>query len=175
MSDERVIIFVDGSNLYHGLQNEFGASRLDMAKFVARLCGERRLIRTYYYNAPVNQSDNADAYQAQQRFFDRLREIPYFEVKLGRLEKRPGGVLVEKSVDIMMAVDMLQLAHRNVYDTAIVVSGDGDFSYVVHLVKDLGKHVENAYVQSGQSRVLRDTCDRFIPLTREFLRDVFLS
>jgi len=149
-----VMIFIDGSNLYHCLKQELGAVRIDMGKLVTKLCSDRRLIRTYYYNAPINQGGDPEAYQSQQRFFERLRRIPYFEVKLGRLEKRPDGDLVEKGVDIMMAVDMLQLAHRNVYDTAILVTGDGDFDYVVRLVKDLGKHVENAFVQSGHSRAL---------------------
>jgi len=141
---------------------------------VEKLRAGRRLIRTYYYNAPVNQPDNPTQYQDQQKFFARLADIPYFEVKLGRLEKRPGG-LVEKGVDLTMAVDMLRAAYGDNYDTAILITGDGDFAYVVQTVKDRGKHVENAFVRAGCSKALRNACDAFVPLDQEFLRDIFFS
>jgi len=56
---------------------------------------------------------------------------------------RAGGVRVKKGVDIAMAVEMLSLAQRNVYDTAVLVTGDGDFAYAVQAVEECGKHVEN--------------------------------
>jgi len=172
-NEERIIIFIDGSNFYHCMKVEMGTAKLDFEALIRKLCGDRRLIRTYYYNAPADQETAPQDYEAQQKFFARLKRIPYFEIKLGRLEKRPTG-LVEKGVDLTIAVDMLQLAYRNVYDTAILVSGDGDFSYVVQALKDLGKHVENAFLRTGHSRQLRDVSDRFIEIDREFLKDVFL-
>ena len=81
---------------------------------------------------------------------------------------------MEKGVDIRIAVDMLQFAQRGVYDTAILVTGDGDFAYAVKAVKDLGKDVESACTRRGQARVLRGACDRFVDLDEGFLRDVFL-
>lgn len=171
---ERVAIFIDGSNFYHQLKDELGTARVDMGKLVHKLLADRMLVRTYYYNAPVDQGNDPARYQAQQRFFDRLRQIPYFQVRLGRLEKRPSGILVEKGVDLTIAVDMLQLAYRNVYDTAILISGDGDFAYVVNALKDLGKHVENAFLRGGRSKALADVCDKFIPIDKVFLQDISL-
>lgn len=78
-------------------------------------------------------------------------------------------------MDIAIAVDMLRMAFRDLYDTAILVSGDGDFAYVVEAVKDLGKHVENATPKSGISYHLKSACDRFILLNREFLKDCFIG
>ena len=48
---ERVCVYVDGSNLYHGLKNECGQTDLDFGKFVAWLVGKRQLVRTRE-NAP---------------------------------------------------------------------------------------------------------------------------
>lgn len=172
---ERVAIFIDGSNFYHCLKDEFGIAKLDMGKLVEKVRAGRDLVRTYYYNAPVNQEDHPEQYQSQQRFFERLRQIPYFQVKLGRLEKRPGGMLVEKGVDLAIAVDMLQLAHRNVYDTAVLITGDGDFAYVVNAIKDLGKHVENAFLRTGRSKALADACDKFVLIDRGFLQGILLE
>ena len=74
--DERVAVFIDGSNLYHCLKGAFGHARIHFERLIAKLCGGRHLIRTYYYNAPLNSADDPAGYRAQQMFFDRLRTIP---------------------------------------------------------------------------------------------------
>jgi len=50
----------------------------------------------------------------------------------------------------------------------------GDFATAVEAVQGLGKHIENAMGRTGQSRLLRQTCDRFILLTKDFLQDCWL-
>ena len=169
----RVMIFIDGSNLYHGLKKDFGRTDLDYGHFAELLCDGRQLVRVHYYNAPFPQELNKQRYQSQQRFFDKLREIPYHRVILGRLEPRPGNVLVEKGVDIKIAVDMMRLAASDVYDVAILVSGDGDFASVVEAVQDMGKHVENVTAPSTKSKHLGQVCDRVTVLTFDMLRDCF--
>jgi len=172
MSDERVAIFVDGSNLYHGLTSEFPGRRVDYRKLITKLVGSRRLLRTYYYNAPLDRAEDPGGASKQQKFFDALRSIPYLELKLGRLEKRPGGTHAEKGVDIMMSVDMVSLASRDVYDTAVVVTGDGDFAYAVYAVKGHGKHVENVCTRSGRSRALSDARDLCVVIDENYVRDI---
>ncbi|MFX5081087.1 NYN domain-containing protein, partial [Acinetobacter baumannii] len=88
----------------------------------------RKLLRAYYYNAPLPPEDPAA--KAHQSFLNYLKRVPYVAVRLGRLERRADG-FVEKGVDIQIAVDMLRLAFVNAYDIAVLVSGDGDFAEVV--------------------------------------------
>ena len=76
---------------------------------------------------------------------------------------------VEKGVDVNIAVDMLKLAFRSEYDTAILVSGDGDFASVVTEVRNLGKKVECAYVSKRKCYHLKQVSDKFITLTRDSL------
>lgn len=170
MSSERIAIFIDGSNFYHCMKQELGSARIDFHEFAKLLAGGRKLVRTYYYNAPVRREDGEERYQAQQKFFDALRRVPYLEVKLGRLEPR-GATVVEKGVDIAIAVDMLHFAATDMYDTAILVTGDGDFASAVQAVKNLGKHVENSFFKTGLSRHLSDTADRFVLLDKDVLKD----
>ncbi|MBE0415245.1 MAG: NYN domain-containing protein [Dehalococcoidia bacterium] len=172
--EERVAIFIDGSNFYHALKDNFGRADLDFEVFASRLCCERRLIRTYYYNVPVDQNREPQRYADQRKFFDRLHQTPYLTLKLGRLVYR-GGVPIEKGVDVWLATDMLNLAWKNVYDTAIVVTGDGDFADAVEAVKELGKHVENAYTKKGLSQHLRQACDRLVVLDMDFLKECWLK
>jgi len=170
----RVAIFIDGSNFYHGCRNALPAgTNVDFAAFARKLVGERQLVRVYFSTAVVRREDGEQRYIDQQRFLERLNHLDYFQVKLGRLMPR-GGTVVEKGVDINIAVDMLRYAYSNAYDTAILVTGDGDFATAVEAVKDLGKHVENAYFQSGRSQELQRVCDRFIQLDAEYLRDCTL-
>ncbi|NLV73259.1 MAG: NYN domain-containing protein [Chloroflexi bacterium] len=176
MSDERVVIFIDGSNLYMGLRQEIPNGRIDMGRFAAKLCGpERQLVRTYYYYAPVDQFDDPELYRMQQPFLKALRNIPYFQLQLGKLERTPSGQYIEKGIDVYLATDMLKYAYKDIYDTAIIVTGDGDFTYVVREVKDLGKHVENASLRSSRSLMLSQTCDRFTTLDYAFFSDLLLT
>lgn len=145
-----------------------------MENLSIKLCGHRKLIRTHYYIAAVDGELHPQQQKDQQRFLDRLSFISYFDVHLGHLEPR-GQARVEKGVDVRLAVEMVTGACQDSYDTAILISGDADFAYAVQAVKDRGKHVENAFARTGQSRVVRQTCDRSILPDRSFLQDVWLA
>lgn len=165
---ERVAVFIDNSNLYKGLKSNYGNVKIDYYKFGQELTGEeRQLMRIYFYTSPYPREINEEIYKNQQRFLSKVKQTPYVEVKLGRLVKRD-STIVEKGVDIFMAVDMLKYAYSNNYDTAIVVTGDGDFAEAVQAVKDVGKHVEHAYFRDS-SDALKDASDKFILLERELL------
>jgi len=176
---ERVCIFIDGSNFYHCLRKDIGDVSVDFQKLAMELCGkDRHLIRTYYYNAPLDMSHDKEKYKKQQQFFDTLRKMPNFKVILVRMQKRilnGKPYYVVKGDDIHIAVDMVMLAQNNSYDTAILVSGDGDFMPAVEAVQSFGKHVENAYFKTGHSWHLRQACDVSILLDKNFIQKCILK
>lgn len=176
MSD-RVMVFIDGSNLYHSIRGACGRTDLDFESFSQRLAGGRTLVRSYYYNAAVDQTMEPERYGNQQRFFARLRRVPRFEVKLGTLVYRnfPEVPPYEKGIDVRLATDMLTHAFRHNYDAAILVSGDNDFADAVQAVKDLRRTVEVALFGSpGSSHRLRDVADDVIALNAEFIQDCWI-
>ncbi len=65
--------------------------------------------------------------------FRRAGSIPYnlFQQQLGS----------EKGVDVKLATDLITL--KDIYDVAIILSGDGDYVPAVQAIKDAGKHVVN--------------------------------
>ena len=164
---ERVMVFIDGSNLYHVLTENCGRHDLVFSKFVSKLIDGRDLERTYYYNVRQNASVNPQASAEQEKFLSSLFETPYLEVRLG-VHRRQGGGMVEKGVDVMMATDLVVAAYRDLYDTAIVVSGDGDFYPAVQAAKDVGKHVEVVAFQSNLSPEVRRVADLSLMLTKSF-------
>ncbi|MEW6295058.1 MAG: NYN domain-containing protein [Candidatus Diapherotrites archaeon] len=167
LKKKRVVVFIDGSNLYHDLLNNFGKANIDFSAFVDFLVEKNKLIKTYYYNVPVNQKEKPEEYKKQQKFFSALQKIPRFEVKLGRLEKRPKGPPVEKGVDVRMAVDIVTHAYSNIYDTAIIVSGDADFAPAIKAAQDFGKEVINVCFPKTKSFHLNQICNKTIVVDEE--------
>ena len=172
---ERVMVFIDGNNVYHGLKRLGQGTWVDVYGLACLLSGaDRRVVRVHYYNSLPDQTEDPDRYRKAMQYIERARRTSYVRVSLGRLELRPGGVHVEKGVDVNIAVDMLTNAVNDNYDTAILVSGDGDFADVLIAVGDLGKSVENAYFGSGRSRHLSNACDVFTEITDQMVRQCLL-
>ena len=170
----RVAIFIDGSNLYHSLDENCKRTDVDFAALIAKLGKGRPQLRTYYYNVLRDQDRNPQAYQDQQKFLSALHNTPYLEVRLGTSKMR-GDIAVEKGVDIMLATDLLRLAWDNLYDEAVVVSGDGDFAYAVQATKDMGKHVEVAAFTANLSAELAQVADSREFFTPEYFTDLWMK
>ena len=172
--EDRVAIFIDGSNLYHALRSNLGRYDLNFAEFANKLCGSRSLFRTYYYNVLQDPSQRAEGYREQQEFLNALRETPYLEVRLGGT-KLAQGIPVEKGIDVMLATDLLHFAWNDLYDVAVLVSGDSDFAYALQAAKNMGKHVEVAYFESSVSRDLLDVADNRHLLNRKFFKGLWIG
>jgi uncharacterized LabA/DUF88 family protein len=173
MSEDRVMIFIDGSNLYHSLKKFFVRVDIDMGAFCDKLRGKRRLIRIYYYNAIVGRREEPERYKDQQAFFAGVGAVPYTELRLGHLvyNNWPSTPPYEKGVDVQLATDLLTHSFKNNYDTAILVAGDNDYVGALQAVKDNGKHVEVAlFGKERTSHGLRDVADRIMTMDGRFLR-----
>jgi len=75
----------------------------------------------------------------------------------------------EKAVDVKLATDLIVL--RDIYDVAIIVSGDQDYVPAVQVVKDSGKRVVNVSFETrggkllpGGARRLNHVTDRAFPV-----------
>lgn len=172
--ENRIAIFIDGSNLYHALRNNFKRHDLNFADFTTKLCGSRRLFRIYYYNVLQDPVQWPEGYREQQEFLDVLRKTPYLEVRLGST-KLTQGVSVEKGIDIMLATDLLYFAWNDFYDVAMLVSGDSDFAYALQAVKNMGKHVEVAYFERGISKDLLGVADNRYLLNRGYFKGLWVG
>ncbi len=170
----RVMIFIDGSNLYHVLKQNTDKQNLDYKKFSQKLCGDRDLIRTYYYNIRQDSPDNPKLAESQDRFLNALYETDYLEVKLG-IWKQRGHTMVEKGVDVMIASDLISHAYEDHYDTAILVSGDADFYPALQIIKDTGKQVEVAAFDSNLSSEAARFADVIIKFDKHYFDDLWMS
>jgi hypothetical protein len=112
---EKACVFVDGENLRHSLVDVFS----DDGIFKPR--------------------DYLPATTEWAKFFDWVVLIATAGTH-HRL-RTYWFVVQEKSVDVRLACDMLML--RDIYDTAIIVSGDQDYVPAAQVLKDAGKTVIN--------------------------------
>jgi len=170
---ERVMVFIDGSNLYHSLKGHFKRTDIDIGKFVRKIMDRRRLVRIYYYNAMVGRREEPERYRDQQAFFASVGAIPYCELRLGRLVyiNWPNSPPYEKGVDIQLTTDLLTHSFKNNYDVGVLVAGDSDYVGALQAVKDNGKNVEIAlFGKEKTSRPLREVADKIITIDGRYLK-----
>lgn len=148
----RVAIFIDGSNLFYAaLQLNI---EIDYTKLLARLTGGSRLLRSFFYTG-VDRTN-----EKQQGFLLWMRRNGY-RVIAKDLVQLPDGSK-KANLDVEIAVDMMALVGS--YDTAVLVSGDGDLAYAVDAVSYRGVRVEVVSLRSMTSDSLINVSDRYIDL-----------
>ncbi|RUM58180.1 MAG: NYN domain-containing protein [Persephonella sp.] len=162
---ERVAIFIDAGNMFHG--SNYLKVKINYKKLINLLKRDRWLLRGYFYTGIPSPNLNLpqeyrEQWRRQQNFLNELQNAG-IKVKTMPLKKTPEG-FIEKGIDILLATDMIVLAYNNAYDTAILVSGDSDYIPVVEMIQQLGKRVENASFKKTSSYELRKVCDDFILL-----------
>ena len=85
--------------------------------------------------------------------------------------QRPATVMVEKAVDVMLAVDLVVMAERDQFDAAYVLSADGDFTPAVDAARALGKRIYAASALPGAQ--LASAVNSFIRLKRDWFEDCY--
>jgi uncharacterized LabA/DUF88 family protein len=80
-------------------------------------------------------------------------------------------VFVEKAVDVFLAVDLVTMAMNNAYDSAYLLTADGDYTPAVAEVRHLGKKVYAASPLSGAQ--LAKAVNSFIHLRADWFEDCY--
>jgi len=142
-SNEKFMVFIDGSNIYHG--QDRSNFEVDYKKFRDLLKTNRNIIRFYYYEGvktPITKGKN--------KFFKKLRHLE-IDVINRPLRKRKfkcencdyeKEIYYEKGIDASLSTDLLWHAFQKSYDTTILITGDDDFMPTIERVKLLGRRVE---------------------------------
>lgn len=191
---ERVMVFIDGSNIFWAARAR--GLYVDYVKLTNLLVGlNRRLVRPYFYCAigvppkksqisfhdKLKYSGFTVVTKSLKRRVSKARLLAVFDTKSGKWKQEKGTELVrvekdeEKGVDVALVTDMLSMAYKNAYDTAILVGGDEDYFSTVEDIKLIPKRVEIAAFSDTDtndpprwiSTICRDmkmVADHFYPL-----------
>lgn len=183
----RTAIFIDGAYLDKTLELAFSGIRINYKKLIHLMTPDNDLLRAYYYHClpysgdPPTQDELARV-QSKDRFYKALSNIPRFTVKLGTLVCRGEGrngrpIFVQKLVDVMMSVDMVQIAATRQVDHAIIITGDSDFVPAIQVVKTHGVlvslwHAPLDGTKANTHPQLLDICDERIAFTSSRLNSI---
>ena len=131
---ERIVIFLDNSNIFQGFRKY--NIKVDYEKLKNVITKNRNLCKIILYEGVIYPMSSE-----KKKWYNDLKNNSGYKIRTS-FDKISRGARIEKKVDIKIAIDMISLAYENVYDTAVLVSGDGDFIPVVKKLKDMNKNVE---------------------------------
>lgn len=153
----QTIVYIDGFNLYYGACRHPGRRWLDPSALCGRLLPNDEVQEIAFCTANVKKDPADPGKQDRQRIYHRaLRTIPNLEVHLGRfVPKRVRGRLIdhakgepqervvetyeEKGTDVNIASLLLKDAFEKRFESAVVISNDGDLKMPIQIVRsDLG-------------------------------------
>lgn len=148
----RVIIFIDGSNLFYAAS--YLNIEIDFAKLLEYLTAKDYLVHVFFYTGydPTNEK--------QKGFLQWLNHRGFRVIAKAVTQATDGAK--SANLDVEIAVDMMRLARY--CDTAVLVSGDGDFVYVVNMIARQGVRVEVVGLRSMTSSSLIDVANCYIDL-----------
>lgn len=168
---QRVSVFIDNSNVFqtiNDIRDNTGdcswVALYDPLKLAEILAGGRQLEKVYFYCVPPpawlleDGEKGKKRHATAMRYYSAVAKLPKVEIKYGYIQ---GGKAdpVEKNVDTQLGTDMVTDAALNKYDTAILISNDGDFMSAASNTKLLGKRVELLFFKGFASYGLRKSCD----------------
>lgn len=161
---------------YYGVQLDQSSDRELYRKnrrFLSKLQQDDSRIHVIQGRTEPRTSTNPLAEELSE-FLQRHRDLPPEAgrelVELAR-EYREEVRYQEKGVDVHLAIDMVRLAIEDRYDTAYLLSADGDFTPAVDTVSNLGKKVFAACPNFGSA--LDAACYMFLPLRRDWFEDCY--
>lgn len=150
---EKVALFIDLGNLYFAARKL--NIRVDYTRMVEVLTKRRRLLRSFAYAGVDPQSPESQGYLTWMKRHG-------FRVVTKHLRRFPDGT-VKANLDVELAIDMLMIAPH--IDTAVLVSGDGDFVRLVEAVQFKGVRVEVVGLAEMTAMALIDVADTFTELS----------
>lgn len=116
----------------------------DQRSFLARLAASDPRISVHLGRIEKRRGRNAAAAELLHYLSSLATRIdPEVYQQLVALGRRheSAPVLVEKGVDVMLAVDLVVMAERDEFDTACLLTADGDYTHAAESVKHHDKRV----------------------------------
>lgn len=146
----------------------------DPLKLAEKLSGNRELVAVYFYCVPPpvwllsEGEESKRRHSTTSKYYSAIEKLQKVELKYGYLQGDKSDPH-EKNVDTQIGSDMVVHAALGQYDTAILVSNDGDHLSAITNTKKLGKRVELLFFRGYLSGSLRKSCD----LTRRARKTYF--
>jgi uncharacterized LabA/DUF88 family protein len=183
---EKVAAYIDGFNLYHGIRQ--GGRRhlwLDLEGLVQSLLKpHQQLVAVRYFTAPVR--DDPPATARQQLYWNALElHGSLLQIRMGRFQRKSRRCFScgttwreyeEKESDVALGAAIVADGARGLFDTAMIVSADGDMVSAIRELKSLipGIRAVAAFPPNRDSNELRKACDAYTQIGEDKVRQAQL-
>lgn len=171
----KTVMFIDNSNIFQNLRCVKPGYRIDYKKLHKKIAEQGEIWDTYFFAAEREGSPR----DTQTAFFDVLRKELGYNIVLASLKVKtitcrncgePHEIYLEKGVDMGLAARFLTLLYNNGFDTAIMVTGDGDYAEIVKEARRLGKKIQVVSFRDALSKEL-GVLSSFPPLYLDDIAD----
>jgi uncharacterized protein (TIGR00288 family) len=147
---KRVLCLIDGGNLYHAAYKK--KLNVDFEQFITWFKENTdKKMQMYYYSA----FDPDD--EKQVSFMDGLKDAGY-KMHLKPIRKVAKDV-IKGNLDVELTVDAIRL--KRAYDVLVLISGDGDFTYLLQYVEKTGKQTMVLGIAGFMSFELHNEADNY--------------
>jgi len=158
----RAVAFFDGQNLFHAAKKTFNHDHpnYEPVKLAESVCLAQgwQLQETRFYTGVPDVKDNAfwnhfwtiklGALKRQKNVFVFSRPLRYRPRTIALPNGQAENILIgeEKGIDVRIAIDVIRLAHKGVYDVALIFSQDQDLSEAAEEVREIAKE-QNRWIK----------------------------
>ncbi len=151
---ERIAIFIDNSNIFQGFRKYNVKADYEKLKNLICKCKDRKLQNIFLYEGVLYPISSE-----KKKWYTDLKNKSGYVIKAS-FDKITSNNTIEKKIDIQIAIDVISLAYENAYDTAALVSGDGDFVPVIEKLLELKKKVELWAFKYSLANTLKEKLDQ---------------
>lgn len=165
----KLAVFIDGNNFRHGLKAFLKSDQIHWKTFADLIKRDYEVSQIKYYIGKITFPLFSENKVQEQSRLLRFLEKSQIETWLGYFTEQKQ----EKSVDVQIALDLAIGAIKKQYDSALLISGDGDLSNAVQVAQDQGVKVILGYiagVKSDNYRIswkLKSKCNSQAALNRQ--------
>jgi len=185
VSVERAILYVDGFNLYFGLKTASFKRYywLDIYKLGSNLLkANQKLVAAHYFTSHIKSNgENNEDMKRQNTYIEALQEVGV-KCQFGHYLQKTKRCYScdntwphyeEKMTDVNIAIQLLTDAFDDVFDVALVLSGDSDLSTPIRKVRERFPHKRIVVVFPPKrfSKELNDCADATLALGRDKLHN----
>lgn len=190
----RTSIYVDAFNLYFGALKGTPYKWLNLEKMCQLLLPNNTITSIKYFTAKVSARPNDPQKPVRQQIYLRaLSTIPIVKITYGHylthvVKMRLASPIMndlgcvlnyvevikteEKGSDVNLATQLLNDAHLNLFDVAVVISNDSDLLAPIKIIRTvMGKKIGVLNPQKNSSNAIRPNVDFYKPIRQGVIAD----
>ena len=179
----RVSFFIDGFNVFHALDSHKAYHKykwLDYSALARCFISSKDTIADIYYFSAY--ADWEPEKKARHQLLIRALMLRGVKVVFGKFKMRDKHCRIchktykipeEKQTDVNISIKLFQCAYNDIFDTALVVTGDSDIAPAILAVKESfpAKRIGLVIPIGRSAETMKNVCDFHMKIKEKHLRN----